>query len=52
MVQGRSLEEVDELFAAKLWAWKFADYETQGTGRLVTVLENEGNLDPEKVPTR
>jgi SP family sugar:H+ symporter-like MFS transporter len=40
--QGRSLEEVDELFAAKLWAWQYHKYETHGTGRLLALLENEG----------
>jgi hypothetical protein len=36
------LEEVDELFAANLWAWQFKKYETHGTGRLLAALENEG----------
>lgn len=40
--QGRSLEEVDELFGAKLWAWQFRKHETHGTGHLLTMLENEG----------
>lgn len=39
--QGRSLEEVDELFAANLKAWQFKKYETHGTGRLLTALEGE-----------
>lgn len=41
-LKGRSLEEVDELFAANLHAWQFKDYETHGTGRLLAALENEG----------
>lgn len=41
-LKGRSLEEVDELFAAKLHAWQFKNYETHGTGRLLAELENEG----------
>lgn len=43
-IQGRSLEEVDELFAADIWAWQFARYETHGTGHLLAALENEGTL--------
>jgi hypothetical protein len=38
------LEEVDELFEAKLWAWNFSQYETHGTARLLTSLENEGTF--------
>ncbi|KAL1866974.1 hypothetical protein VTK73DRAFT_4443 [Phialemonium thermophilum] len=41
-LKGRSLEEVDELFAAKLWAWQFSKYQTHGKGHLLAVLENEG----------
>ncbi|KAJ9150704.1 General substrate transporter [Pleurostoma richardsiae] len=41
-LKGRSLEEVDELFAANLQAWQFKRYETHGTGRLLAALENEG----------
>ena len=37
--QGRSLEEVDELFDAKLKAWQFEKYQTQGTGHLITMAE-------------
>jgi hypothetical protein len=36
------LEEVDELFEAKLQAWQFKKYETHGMGRLLVVLEQEG----------
>ncbi|OAA63769.1 General substrate transporter [Niveomyces insectorum RCEF 264] len=41
-LKGRSLEEVDELFEARLWAWQFNKYETHGTGHLLATLENEG----------
>ncbi|OQV03352.1 hypothetical protein CLAIMM_08404 [Cladophialophora immunda] len=47
-LKGRSLEEVDELFAAKLHAWQFKKYETCGTGRLLTTIENEGVALPVK----
>ncbi|OQU94908.1 hypothetical protein CLAIMM_01191 isoform 2 [Cladophialophora immunda] len=45
---GRSLEEVDELFEARLWAWQFKFYETSGIGRRIAVLE-EHNTNEEKV---
>ncbi|CAK7224870.1 hypothetical protein SBRCBS47491_005701 [Sporothrix bragantina] len=47
-LKGRSLEEVDELFEANLWAWQFSKYETHGTGRLLAALENEG-MQPSKI---
>ena len=37
--QGRSLEEVDELFEANLWAWKFKEFKTSGIGARLTQLE-------------
>lgn len=43
-LQGRSLEEVDELFEARLHAWQFSKYETSGTGRLLAALENGGEV--------
>ncbi|RSL85125.1 hypothetical protein CEP51_003514 [Fusarium floridanum] len=46
-LKGRSLEEVDELFEANIWAWQFSSYETHGAGRLLATLENEG-LSAEK----
>jgi Xaa-Pro aminopeptidase len=49
--QGRSLEEVDELFAVKLWAWQYQKYETHGTGHLLAALENEGTAAMEKAQT-
>ncbi|PSR83417.1 general substrate transporter [Coniella lustricola] len=36
---GRSLEEVDELFDAGLWAWQFKDYKTTGIGHRIAMLE-------------
>jgi hypothetical protein len=36
---GRSLEEVDELFAQKLWAWQFKGYKTTGVGARIAHLE-------------
>lgn len=36
---GRSLEEVDELFAQKLWAWQFKAYKTSGVGARIAQLE-------------
>lgn len=38
----RSLEEMDELFEAELWARQFKYARTHGAGRRVTQLENEG----------
>lgn len=45
---GRSLEEVDELFDANLWAWQFKSYQTSGIGHRITQLE-EHNTANEKV---
>ena len=39
---GRSLEEVDELFEARLWAWQFRSYKTSGIGHHITQLEEHG----------
>lgn len=39
-LKGRSLEEVDELFEAKLWAWQFHKYQTKGIGSRITHLED------------
>lgn len=41
-LKARSLEEVDELFEARLSARHFDKYETVGTGRLLATLENKG----------
>lgn len=45
--QGRSLEELDELFEVKppLAAWKFTKYQTTGFGRLVREIELGHNLE-------
>ncbi|KAJ5097379.1 hypothetical protein N7456_008100 [Penicillium angulare] len=43
-LKGRGLEEVDELFEAKIWAWQFKQYETRGAGRTLATLENEGRV--------
>lgn len=39
--QGRGLEEVDELFAAKLWAWQFKKHETHEASQALTVQVKE-----------
>lgn len=39
-LKGRSLEEVDEMFEAKLQAWQFKDFQTSGIGHRVTDLES------------
>lgn len=41
-LKGRSLEEVDELFDAHIWAWQFGKYQTVGAAGLLTQVENEG----------
>lgn len=41
---GRGLEEVDELFEAKIWAWQFKRHETHEAGRALASLESEGRL--------
>jgi hypothetical protein len=42
---GRSLEEVDELFAANLWAWQFKGYKTSGVGARIAQLERTGHIE-------
>lgn len=39
------MEEVDELFEARLAAWNFKNYETHGTGRLLAEIENQGVIE-------
>lgn len=39
--KGRSLEELDELFDRKLWAWQFSKTQTTGAGSRVAMLEND-----------
>lgn len=46
--QGRSLEEVDELFEAHIWAWQFKKYKTTGTAGLLTEIENKGALSSDE----
>jgi len=40
LYQGRSLEEVDELFEAKIAAWKFRNYQTTGEGSTLGAMQN------------
>ena len=41
-LKNRSLEEVDELFNAKLkWAWQFDSYRTTGTGAKIAALQGQ-----------
>lgn len=45
-LKGRSLEEVDELFNAKLWAWQFSSHKTTGLAGRVNNRDNTvGNKD-------
>ena len=37
--QGRNLEEIDQLFEAKLPAWKFHKFKTEGRGHIVAEIE-------------
>lgn len=43
-LKGRSLEETDELFERRLWAWQFAKAKTTGAGARIHALEN-GSVD-------
>ncbi|CAL5868250.1 uncharacterized protein PFLUO_LOCUS2474 [Penicillium psychrofluorescens] len=47
-LKGRSLEEVDELFEAKLHAWQFKDFQTSGAGHRLTELERHDRTALEK----
>lgn len=38
-LKGRSLEETDELFEQRLWAWQFNKAQTTGIGRRIARLE-------------
>jgi hypothetical protein len=38
-LKGRSLEETDELFEQRLWAWQFKEAQTTGVGRRIAKLE-------------
>lgn len=48
-LKGRTLEEIDDLFAAKLPAWRFKGYETHGTARYLADLENEKEVSEKQV---
>jgi hypothetical protein len=39
MVVQRSLEETDELFELRLWAWQFSKATTTGVGAAITDME-------------
>ena len=44
-LKNRSLEEIDELFQAKLWAWQFSSYETKGlAGRVAAHTQADGAI--------
>jgi hypothetical protein len=48
-LKGRSLEEVDQLFDAHIWAWQFKDFRTTGAAEYLTQVENgEKQRDMEK----
>ena len=44
-LKGRSLEEVDELFEKRLWAWQFAKAETTGIGARIRQVEEGHDFD-------
>ncbi|KAK1764481.1 general substrate transporter [Phialemonium atrogriseum] len=49
-LKNRSLEEVDELFNANLWAWQFSKYETKSlAGRMAQQKDGGGKAMPEDV---
>ena len=49
-LNGRSLEETDELFEMNLWAWQFSDAQTTGVGRRIAMLEEgDGRAEAMKV---
>jgi hypothetical protein len=43
-LKGRSLEEVDELFEANLWAWQFSSYQTTGVGSRIAQVEKHDTI--------
>ena len=45
-LKGRSLEETDELFEMRLWAWQFNTAQTSGVGARIARLE-QGNTEGE-----
>ena len=40
-LKGRNLEEIDQLFDAKIPAWKFSSFETQGMSHDMALFENQ-----------
>jgi hypothetical protein len=42
------LEEVDQLFDARIWAWQFKGYKTTGTAGFLTEVENMGKKGAEE----
>ena len=46
-VKGRSLEEIEEMFEARLWAWKFSSYKTTGAAAAVSAHDRgqQDNVD-------
>ncbi|KAL7421068.1 hypothetical protein Q5752_003952 [Cryptotrichosporon argae] len=44
-LKGRSLEEVDELFAKFRWGWEYKGYKTTGVGAAVAQAEQHENVD-------
>ena len=44
-LSGRSLEETDELFEMKLWAWQFEQAQTTGVGRRIAEIEMGESVD-------
>ena len=48
-IKGRSLEEMDRIFEAKLWAWQFQKYQCTGVGAAVAAhgQGKEGASDAE-----
>jgi len=48
-LKGRSLEETDELFEQRLWAWQFKEAQTTGVGRRIAKLEAGVASDDEQI---
>lgn len=40
-LRGRSLEELDEMFNAKISVWKFSKYKCQGIGARITEIQDK-----------
>ncbi|WVW86933.1 hypothetical protein I302_108989 [Kwoniella bestiolae CBS 10118] len=50
-LRGRSLEEVDELFERKLWAWQFNKAESRGLGAEIARIEEGAHANFQIKPT-